>query len=113
MLSAGLKRAVTKVDVPVPQVVEEIVHVPVTQTQARRVLSRVVDRFVGSFGHQALPCFGLVHHVLQGHHHQHVEQTVEVPVPMTQEEVVHVPKVPHRRFHCAACPIGLGVSKTD
>ena len=30
----------------------------------------------------------------QGHHHQHVEQTVEVPVHMTQEQVVHVPKVP-------------------
>ena len=25
--------------------------------------------------------------------HQHVEQIVEVPVPMTQEEVVHVPKI--------------------
>ena len=25
--------------------------------------------------------------------HQHVEQVVEVPVPMTQEEVVHVPKI--------------------
>ena len=25
--------------------------------------------------------------------HQHVEQLVEVPVPMTQEEVVHVPEI--------------------
>ena len=24
---------------------------------------------------------------------QHVDQTVEVPIPMTQEEVVHVPQV--------------------
>lgn len=25
--------------------------------------------------------------------HQHVEEVVEVPVPMQQEEVVHVPKI--------------------
>ena len=30
--------------------------------------------------------------LIQGHHHQQVEQTVEVPVPMTQEEVVQVPE---------------------
>ena len=27
-----------------------------------------------------------------GHHHVHVEQTIEVPVPMMQEQHVHVPK---------------------
>lgn len=30
--------------------------------------------------------------------HEQVEQTVEVPVPMTQEEVVHVPTVTWRRL---------------
>lgn len=32
-------------------------------------------------------------HWLANLRHEQVEQTVEVPVPMTQEEVVHVPTV--------------------
>ena len=34
----------SQVDIPVPQIVEEVVHVPVTQTQARQRLS---DRVQG------------------------------------------------------------------
>ena len=82
-----------QVDIPVPQAVEEVVHIPVTQTQARLRLSSCSCSFELCTHRRVLRHTKLLEYLLPGHHHQHVEQTVEVPVPMMQEEVVHVPKV--------------------
>lgn len=82
-----------QVDIPVPQAVEEVVHIPVTQTQARLRLSSCSCSFELWSHRRVLRHTKLLEYSLRGHHHQHVEQTVEVPVPMMQEEVVHVPKV--------------------
>ena len=85
----------------------EVVHVPKVITQTR-VRQRAGVVWIGGWlGGKADTCvvLGRWWEALRGpgvkwpERHEQVEQTVEVPVPMTQEEVVHVPKAARLASH--------------
>lgn len=117
------QQVVEEVEVPIPMQQEEVIHVPKIQTATRQVqqhVEQVVEVPIHQKREEVVHVPKVVTHTRTSH--QHVEQTVEapglttkrlekirnppekrlslsfwhvaqVPVPMTQEEHVHVPKI--------------------